>query len=79
MSERPTKRVAVLAPMRPELKAVVRAGSLTRTENDAVFSHSGSAGEWTVLAGVIGITVITSVAVELTLRFNLHQHLSLWR
>jgi adenosylhomocysteine nucleosidase len=55
MSERPTKRVAVLAPMRPELKAVVRAGSLTRTENDAVFSHSGSAGEWTVLAGVIGM------------------------
>ena len=55
MSGRPTRRVAVLAPMRPELKAVVRAGSLTRTENDAVFSHSGRAGEWTVLAGVIGM------------------------
>ncbi len=33
----------------------------------------------TLVAGVIGITVITSVAVELTLRFNLHQRLSLWR
>ena len=41
--------------MRPELKAVVRAGSLTRTQNDAVFSHTGSAGEWTVLACVIGM------------------------
>jgi nucleoside phosphorylase len=41
--------------MRPELKAVVRAGTLARTENDAVFSHTGRAGAWTVLAGVIGI------------------------
>ena len=32
-----------------------------------------------LLAGIVGITVITTVAVELTLRFNLHQHLSLWR
>jgi lysylphosphatidylglycerol synthetase-like protein (DUF2156 family) len=33
-----------------------------------------------LVAGVIGITVITSVAVELTLRFDLHRpHLSLWR
>jgi lysylphosphatidylglycerol synthetase-like protein (DUF2156 family) len=33
-----------------------------------------------LVAGVIGITVITTVAVELTLRFDLHRdHLSLWR
>ena len=32
------------------------------------------------MAGVVGITVITTVAVELTLRFDLHRpHLSLWR
>jgi nucleoside phosphorylase len=55
MAQGPTKRVAVLAPMRPELKAVVRAGSLTRTQNDAVFSHGGSAGAWTVVAGLIGM------------------------
>ncbi|HXQ61760.1 MAG TPA: phosphatidylglycerol lysyltransferase domain-containing protein [Acidimicrobiales bacterium] len=31
-------------------------------------------------AGVVGITVITSVVVELTLRFDLHRpHLTLWR
>ncbi|HXQ75381.1 MAG TPA: phosphatidylglycerol lysyltransferase domain-containing protein [Acidimicrobiales bacterium] len=33
-----------------------------------------------LVAGVIGITVITTVVVELTLRFDLHRpHLSLWR
>jgi len=41
--------------MRPELKAVVRAGALTRMANDALFSHSGRAGAWAVLAGVIGM------------------------
>ncbi len=49
------KRVAMLAPMRPELKALVRAGSLQRTHDDDVFSHTGSAGAWTVLAAVIGM------------------------
>ena len=52
--------------MRPELKAVVRAGSLTRTQNDAVFSHCGRAGAWTVEAGVIGMG--PSVAREATER-----------
>jgi adenosylhomocysteine nucleosidase len=41
--------------MRPELKAVVRAGALVRTEHDPVFSHSGTAGAWSVTAGVIGM------------------------
>jgi adenosylhomocysteine nucleosidase len=50
-----TKRVAVLAPMRPELKAVVRAGALTRTSEDPVFSHHGTAGDWSVSAGIIGM------------------------
>ena len=41
--------------MRPELKAVVRAGSLRRTSGDDSFSHEGTAGTWTVRAGVIGV------------------------
>jgi adenosylhomocysteine nucleosidase len=49
------KRVAVLAPMRPELKAVVRSGGLRRSSGDPVFSHVGTAGEWSVSAGIIGI------------------------
>jgi adenosylhomocysteine nucleosidase len=49
------KRVAVLAPMRPELRAVVRAGGLHRTEGDPHFSHAGSVGRWSVRAGIIGI------------------------
>jgi lysylphosphatidylglycerol synthetase-like protein (DUF2156 family) len=32
-----------------------------------------------LVAGTVGITVITSVVVELTLRFDLHQSLSLWQ
>src|ERR1700722_19357490 len=49
-----TRRVAVLAPMRPELKAVVRAGGLSRTSDDAVFSHEGSAGIWSGRPGCVG-------------------------
>lgn len=49
------KRVAILAPMRPELKAVVKAGGLTRTSNGTVFSHQGSIGDWSVSAGIIGM------------------------
>ena len=45
----------MLAPMRPELKAVIRAGGLTPTQGDPVFSHSGTAGTWSVRAGVIGM------------------------
>jgi nucleoside phosphorylase len=41
--------------MRPELKAVVRAGSLRRTPGHDSFSHEGTVGTWTVMAGVIGI------------------------
>jgi nucleoside phosphorylase len=47
--------VAVLAPMRPELKAVVRAGGLSRAQGDPVFSHSGTVGNWSVSSGVIGM------------------------
>ncbi len=49
------KRVAVLAPMRRELRAVVRAGALDQTQNDPVFSHTGTVGTWTVVAGIIGM------------------------
>jgi adenosylhomocysteine nucleosidase len=41
--------------MRPELKAVVRAGALRRTSDHRAFSHEGTAGTWTVVAGVIGV------------------------
>jgi nucleoside phosphorylase len=41
--------------MRSELKAVVRAGGLTRTSGDPVFSHFGTAGNWSVRAGIIGM------------------------
>ena len=51
----PTKRVAVLAPMRTELKGVVRAGGLRRTTGGGVFSHAGPAGKWMVQAGLIGM------------------------
>jgi len=54
-AEHSTRRVAVLAPLRQELQAVVRAGALTQTRDDPVFSHRGSAGTWTVLATRIGM------------------------
>jgi nucleoside phosphorylase len=41
--------------MRPELKALVRAGGLHRTSADPVFSHAGTAGGWDVAATVIGM------------------------
>jgi adenosylhomocysteine nucleosidase len=41
--------------MRPELKAVVRAGDLSRTSDDRVFSHQGTIGAWSVSAGIIGM------------------------
>ena len=75
MSEGPTRRVAILAPMRPELKAVVRAGSLTRTGNDAVLSHTGRVGSWTVLAGVIGIgPAVARQATERLLALGAFDH-----
>jgi nucleoside phosphorylase len=61
--------------MHPELKAVVRAGSLTRTENDPVFSHTGSAGAWTVLAGVIGMgPTVARLATERVLAAGAFDH-----
>lgn len=52
--------------MRSELKAVVKAGGLRPTTDDAVFSHTGTAGSWTVLAGLIGIG--PALATEATRR-----------
>jgi adenosylhomocysteine nucleosidase len=46
--------VAVLAPMRSELRAIVRAGGLDRTADD-VISHRGRTGRWSVSAGIIGM------------------------
>ena len=51
----PLKRVAVLAPMRPELKAIVTSFGLRPTAGDPVFSHTGSAGEWAVSSLVTGM------------------------
>jgi nucleoside phosphorylase len=47
--------VAVLAPMRPELRAVVAACSLTRRAEDGPYSHGGAVGPWSVRAGITGI------------------------
>ena len=55
MSGATTRRVAVLAPMRPEFKAVVRAFGLSRSADDGVFSHIGTAGAWSVAAGNWGL------------------------
>ncbi len=50
-----TKRVAVLAPMQPELKAIVKSFGLKATSGDAVFSHAGNAGSWWVGSLVTGM------------------------
>jgi adenosylhomocysteine nucleosidase len=52
---KPEKRVAVLAPMKPELKAIVKSFGLRPTPADPVFSHDGTAGEWGVAALVTGM------------------------
>jgi adenosylhomocysteine nucleosidase len=52
---KPDKRVAVLAPMKPELKAVVKSFGLQPSPDDPVFSHTGSAGSWGVAALVTGM------------------------
>jgi adenosylhomocysteine nucleosidase len=49
------KRVAVLAPMKPELKAIVKSFGLRPTPEDPVFSHAGTAGSWGVAALVTGM------------------------
>jgi adenosylhomocysteine nucleosidase len=51
----PSKRVAVLAPMKPELKAIVAAGELRATTDDPVFSHAGTVGDWAVVSLVTGM------------------------
>jgi adenosylhomocysteine nucleosidase len=52
---KPEKRVAVLAPMKPELKAIVKSFGLQPSPEDPVFSHTGSAGAWGVAALVTGM------------------------
>ena len=49
------KRVVVLAPMQPELKAVVKSFGLRPAEGDRVFTHAGSAGDWSVVTLVTGM------------------------
>ncbi len=51
----PSKSVAVLAPMQPELKAIVKSFDLVPARGDAVFSHTGRAGDWRVGALVTGM------------------------
>jgi len=51
----PSKRVAVLAPMKPELKAIVASGGLRETTDDPVFSHTGTIGDWAVVSLVTGM------------------------
>jgi nucleoside phosphorylase len=41
--------------MRPELKAVVRAGGLLKGGDGPIFTHQGTVGDWHVEAGVIGM------------------------
>jgi nucleoside phosphorylase len=48
--------------MRPELKAVVRAGGLTKTGASPVFTHRGEVGDWHVDAGPIGMGPATARA-----------------
>jgi adenosylhomocysteine nucleosidase len=50
-----TKRVAVLAPMQPELKAIVKSFGLNATPSDPVFSHAGVVGQWWVGSLVTGM------------------------
>ena len=50
-----TKRVVVLAPMQPELKVIVKSFGLRPATGDPVFSHTGSAGRWSVSTLVTGM------------------------
>jgi adenosylhomocysteine nucleosidase len=52
---KPEKRVVVLAPMKPELKAIVKSFGLEPTPQDPVFSHAGTAGSWGVATLVTGM------------------------
>jgi adenosylhomocysteine nucleosidase len=61
-----TKRVAVLAPMQPELKAIVKSFGLPAAAGDAVFSHSGTVGAWWV--GVLVTGMGPTLAIKATRR-----------
>jgi nucleoside phosphorylase len=52
---KPDKRVAVLAPMKPELKAIVKSFGLHPTPDDPVFTHAGTAGSWAIATLVTGM------------------------
>jgi adenosylhomocysteine nucleosidase len=52
---KPERRVAVLAPMKPELKAIVKSFGLEPTPVDPVFTHTGSAGTWGIATLVTGM------------------------
>jgi nucleoside phosphorylase len=52
---KPEKRVAVLAPMKPELKAIVKSFGLKPTPEDPVFTHAGVAGSWGVATLITGM------------------------
>ncbi len=47
--------MVVLAPMKPELKAIVKAFALAPSPADSVFSHAGTAGPWGVSALITGM------------------------
>jgi adenosylhomocysteine nucleosidase len=51
----PERRVVVLAPMKPELKAIVKAFGLEPSPQGSLFSHAGTAGSWGVSALVTGM------------------------
>jgi nucleoside phosphorylase len=51
----PSKHVAVMAPMKPELKAIVKAMGLQPGSDDGVFSHTGTVGDWSVGTLVTGM------------------------
>lgn len=67
--------MAMLAPMRPELKAIVKAGQLERSSGNGVFSHHGRAGKWTISAGLIGIgPTLARAATERMLQQGAFDH-----
>lgn len=67
--------MAVLAPMRPELKAVVQAGGLERGPGEGWSSHCGRTGSWEVRAGVIGMGPgVAKTATERVLAEEAYDH-----
>jgi hypothetical protein len=73
--QQPGRRVAVLAPMRSELKAVVKAGGLTRDPQGGLLTHGGSVGSWSVAAGIIGMGPATArVATQKVLSTGPFEH-----